>query len=146
MLPVKSNLLPTVSKFFEDDWNNVFDWTNQNFKTQSATSPSVNIEEHSDEFILELAAPGLNKEDFTIEIKKDTLMVKGESSTRNQEEGKGFSRREFNYNSFQRSFNLNDTVVDNQSIEAEYKDGILRLRLAKKETAKESPAYQIEIK
>ena len=147
MLPVKSNLLPNVSRFFEDDWNNLFEWKNRNLTHQNLTPPAVNIEDEDDYILINLAAPGMKKEDFTVELKNNVLTVSGESKNQNSEkEGKKFSLREFNYSRFQRSFNLNNSFVDNQKIEAQYKNGLLSIRLAKKEEAKVKPSKQIEIK
>jgi len=147
MLPVKSNLLPTVSRFFEDDWNNIFDWKNRNFNNHNFTLPSVNIEDEGNHILINLAAPGMNKEDFKVELKNNILMISGESKHQDSEkEGKNFSLREFNYSRFHRSFNLNNSFVDNQKIEAIYKNGLLTIKLAKKEEAKEKPSKQIVVK
>jgi len=147
MLPVKSNLLPTVSQFFEDDWNNIFDWKNRNFTQHNFTLPSVNIEDENDHILINLAAPGMKKEDFKVELKNNILTISGESRYQDSEkEGKNFSLREFNYSRFQRSFNLKNSYVDNQKIEAHYKNGLLTIRLAKKEEAKQKPSKQIVVK
>jgi HSP20 family protein len=147
MLPVKSNLLPTVSRFFEDDWNNIFDWTNRNFKPTHSTMPSVNIEHEKDFVLIQMAAPGMNKEDIKVELKNNILSISGKSESHNHEEdGKKFSIREFNYSSFHRSFDLNNAGVDDQKIDAHYKDGLLSIRLEKKEEAKEKAPVQIAIK
>jgi HSP20 family protein len=147
MLPVKSNLLPTVSRFFEDDWNNIFDWTNRNFKPTLSTLPSVNIEYEKDHVLIQMAVPGMNKEDINVELKNHILSITGKSESQiNENSDKNFSVREFNYSSFHRSFNLKDSDVDDQKIEAQYKDGILTIRLEKKEEAKEKAPQQITIK
>lgn len=146
MLPVKSNLLPTVSKFFDDDWNSLFNWSNRNFTKAPTTLPSVNIRETADEYLVEVAAPGMKKEDFQIELDENTLTIKNEvKQEKESEEGEFFTRKEFSYQSFQRSFNLNNRVLDHNKIKATYQDGILSLRLPKKEEAKKKPARQIEI-
>jgi HSP20 family protein len=147
MLPVNTNLLPTVPKFFEDDWNNIFDWTSPNFKKVNTTLPSVNIEETKDEFIIEMAAPGMNKEEFRIELKNNILFVQGESKTENKEDKNSYyNLREFNYCNFKRSFKLNSAIVDHQKIEASYNNGILCIKIAKQEQAKEKPVIQISVK
>lgn len=147
MLPVKSNLLPTVSKFFEDDWNNIFDWTSRNLTHHNFTLPSVNIEDEKDHILIKLAVPGMKKEDFKVELSKNFLSISGESKNQeSKKEGKKFSVREFNYSRFQRNFNLNKFIVDNQKIEALYNNGILTIRLAKREEAKEKPSMQIVVK
>lgn len=147
MLPVKNALLPTVSRFFDDDWNNLFDWNNRNFSNNYTTLPSVNIQENADEFVVEMAAPGMKKDDFQVELHNNVLTIKSEMKNERSEEEKNdnYTRREFSYQSFQRSFNLNNKVVDDSKIEAKYQDGILRLVLPKKEEAKEKPARLIKI-
>ena len=145
MFPVKKSLLPTVSKFFDDDWNDLFDWSNRNFTTRQTTLPSVNIQENADNFVVEMAAPGMKKEDFHVELHNNTLTIRSEVKDEHSEENTNYTRREFSYQSFHRSFNLNDRVVDDSKIEAKYKDGILRLTIAKKEEAKEKPARLIKI-
>jgi HSP20 family protein len=97
--------------------------------------PAVNIAETENEFHIELAVPGLKKEDFKINLEKNVLSVSTEKKTENAEEGKKFSKREYNYTSFVRSFTLPETV-DHANIQAEYTDGILKLNVAKKEEAK----------
>lgn len=146
MLPVKSNLLPTVSKFFDDDWNSLFDWSNRNFTPSSMTLPSVNIKETKDDYIVELAAPGMKKDDFKIEIRNNVLTIKSELEHNGKNiDDENYTRREFTYQSFQRSFNLNNRVVDDAKIKATYTDGILNVLLPKKEEAKEKPVRQIKI-
>jgi len=147
MLPVKSNLLPTVSKFFEDDWNSLFDWSNRNYLKPTTSLPSVNIEQTSDSYIIQMAVPGLKKEDFSIELRNNDLIIKAESSHQSEDnDEKYFTRREFNFNSFQRVFHLNHKVVDHQKVDATYEDGILSVHIAKQEKAKEKPSRLIAVK
>jgi len=146
MLPVKSALRPTVSRFFDDDWNSLFDWTNRNYSNGTTTLPSVNVKENDDEYIVEMAVPGMNKDDFQIEVINNVLTIKSELKSEHEEnDGDHYTRREFSYQSFQRSFNLNNDVVDDRSIKATYHDGILCVNLPKKEEAKPKPARTIEI-
>jgi HSP20 family protein len=147
MLPVTKNLLPTVSRFFDDDWNSLFDWSNRNYTGLSSTMPSVNIMETNDDFIVEVAAPGMKKEDFKIELNNNVLTIVSETKSESEEKSDdNYTRKEFSYSSFKRSFNLNNRIVDDGKIEATYIDGILKLTLPKKEEAKEKPARFIEIK
>lgn len=145
MLPVKTSLLPTVSRFFDDDWNSLFDWSNRNLTSHQSTLPSVNIQENVDNFVVELAAPGMKKEDFQVELHNNLLTIRSQIKDKKKEETENYTLREFSYQSFQRSFNLNSNVVDYSSIEAKYQEGILRLTLTKKEEAKEKPARLIKI-
>jgi HSP20 family protein len=100
-----------------------------------ARVPAVNIAETDNEFHIELAVPGLKKEDFKINLDKNILTVSAEKKSENAEETKKFSKREYSYNSFVRSFTLPDSV-DHSKIEADYTDGILKLTVAKRKEAK----------
>ncbi|THH34990.1 Hsp20/alpha crystallin family protein [Neolewinella litorea] len=141
-----NSVLPAVSRFLDDDWNSLFDWRNRNFSSTTTTLPSVNVKETGDEFIVEMAAPGMKKDDFAIELHNNVLTIRSEVRNEKEEKEDGkYSRREFSYQSFQRSFNLNNQVVDDDQIEATYEDGILRLVLPKQENAREKPPRHIEI-
>lgn len=111
-----------------------------NFKNlNSFSQPSVNIKETDDQFVLELAAPGLKKEDFHIEVEQDQLILSAEKESTQEE----YNRREFNYSSFRKSFHL-DHTIDTEQISAQYEDGVLTLSLPKKEEAKKE-VKRIEI-
>lgn len=129
---------PLLDDFFTKD---LFDWAGWSNDT---TSPSVNIVETNEAFKVEMAAPGMNKEDFHVELDNDTLTIQAEVSTENKEESERFTRREFNYQTFKRSFYLPNTVEADQ-IHATYKEGILRLEIPKKEEAKRKPIKTIKI-
>jgi HSP20 family protein len=123
-----------VNPFFNDVFDSLLNDTYLGDKLVSRV-PAVNIAETENEFNIELAAPGLKKEDFKISIDKNVLSVSTEKKAENVEEGKKFSKREYNYTSFVRSFTLPDSV-DHSKIQAEYTDGILKLNVAKREEAK----------
>jgi len=119
-------------------FNNVFDsiFTDSFFSGRDiAVVPAVNICETPDHFQIELAAPGLVKEDFKINLERNLLSISVEKEQENQQQGKNFSRREFSYTSFVRSFTLPESADEN-NIEAKYNDGILLLQIAKREEAK----------
>lgn len=107
--------------------------------------PPVNIKETEQEFTIELIAPGLKKEDFNIELDNDLLTVSAEikSEKTEQEEGK-FTRREFSFSSFKRSFSLPETVKE-EGINASYQNGILAITLPKKEEALPKAKRLVEI-
>ena len=148
MLPIlKRRIVPSVTRFLDDDWSSLFDWNNQGFPNQSMTVPSTNVKETDSEYIVEMAAPGMKKEDFQVEINNDVLTIKSEQKIENQDQKEdNYTRREFSYQSFQRSFTINNRVVDDSKIKANYNEGILRLVIPKKEEAKVKPSRQIQIK
>jgi HSP20 family protein len=123
-----------VNPFFNDVFESIF---NDSFLSDKLATrvPAVNIAETENEFHIELAVPGLKKEDFKISLDKNVLSISAEKKAENVEEGKKYSKKEYSYNSFVRSFTLPETV-DHAKIEAQYTDGILKLIVAKKEEAK----------
>ena len=107
--------------------------------------PAVNISEGDNEFTIEVAAPGLEKKDFKIDLDNDCLTIASIREDKNQETHDNYTRREFRYNNFSRSFTLPE-LVDAESITAAHKNGILTVNIPKKEEAKAKPARQISIK
>jgi len=137
---------PTWSSFFNDflnrDW---YDWNNQNYSLTNTTIPSVNIKENENEFEVEMAAPGMAKDDFKIELNNSVLTISSEKQSENEtKEGKNVTRREFSYQSFSRSFTL-PAIVETDRITAKYENGILRVNIPKKEEAKPKPLKQIQV-
>ena len=104
--------------------------------------PAVNIKETSKEFSLEFAAPGFNKNDFKVNIENNVLTINANKEEEKNEENKRFTRREFSFNSFSRSFTLPENV-NTDKIDAKYNDGILRLSVPKKEETKVLPKKEI---
>ncbi len=109
------------------------------------TNPSVNIIERENAFLLELAVPGLEKSDFNINVEKGQLIISAEKESKKIEENEKWTRKEFNYGKFSRSFTLGDQV-NPEAITAEYQNGILTVSVAKKEEEKEKSPLKIEIK
>jgi len=140
-LVLKNRLFPSLSDDFlnSDFFPNFFD------QTQNLSMPAVNISENSESFKIELAAPGLEKKDFKIEIKNNILTISSEKEVKNEEENEKFMRKEFNYCSFRRSFGLPQTA-NTEKISATHNNGILEISISKKEEAKEKPMRQIEIR
>ncbi|NLD62764.1 MAG: Hsp20/alpha crystallin family protein [Bacteroidales bacterium] len=128
MLPMitRRNYKPlTLSDFLNEDFFPTF--------TRSSTSlPAVNIREDEKAFYLELAVPGMNKNDLKIEVKDEVLTISAEQKDEKQEEHEGYRRREFSYSSFCRSFYLPENV-NGDKIGASYKDGILNVEIPKME-------------
>lgn len=135
-----NHMFPSIfDEFFRPDWMGGMDAT-------GSQVPAVNILEKQSGFSLELLAPGLKKEQFNIEVDKNLLTISSETqhqSEHTEADGK-YSRREFSFNAFRRSFTLPETV-DNERITAAYEDGILKLEIPKKEEALPKPKRLIEI-
>ncbi len=128
--------------FFDTD---LLNWSNANFSNTNTTLPSVNIKEDKDGFTVEMAAHGLEKNDFRIELNHQVLSIYSEKKTEKESTtDEKFTRREFSYPSFQRSFTLPNSI-DSEKIEAKYENGILRVVIPKREEAKPRPPKQIAI-
>ncbi len=144
MLFVKNqNQLPSLfDRFFDGE---MFDWSNRNFSNTNTTLPSVNIKENPDTFTVEVAAPGFDKNDFKLELNHTTLTVSSEKKLEKEtKEDEVFTKREFSYQSFSRSFTL-PLIADGERISANYENGILVVSIPKKEEAKPKPSRMIEI-
>ncbi|MBN1144775.1 MAG: Hsp20/alpha crystallin family protein [Bacteroidales bacterium] len=108
------------------------------------TLPAVNIIEGKEDYKIEVAAPGLNKEDFKVNLENNLLTISSEKEEKQEEKEEKVMRREFSYCSFSRSFTLPQTV-NADKIRATHKDGILQVVVPKKEEAREKPAREIKI-
>jgi len=139
----RSELLPSIwDDFFNRD---VFNWGN-NFANTGNSMPAVNIRETPDLFLVEMAAPGMEKKDFKIELDGNQLTISSEKQEQWENEEKGsYNRKEFSYQSFFRTFHLPKEVVDADKIKARYDNGILKLEVPKREEAKQKPARLIDI-
>ena len=113
------NALPML---FDDFFSReIFDWKNSNFSNTSTTIPAVNIKETPEHYEVEVAAPGMTKKDFNLELDGNILTISSErQSQREENESERYSLREFSYQSFQRTFTLQKEVVDVEKIEAKY--------------------------
>jgi HSP20 family protein len=136
-----------MNSIFDDLFHkDLINWGLVNNSTTNTTLPSVNIRETNDNFVVEMAAPGMTKEDFKIELDGNLLTISSEKEDRNEmKEGERYTRQEFSYQSFQRSFQLPKDVVDADKIQARYESGVLNLVIPKKEHAKQKPPRMIEI-
>jgi len=105
--------------------------------------PAVNIAETDNQYEVELAVPGLKKEDFKINLEESVLTISAENKKEAVEEGKKVTRKEFSYSSFSRSFTLPE-IADSDNIQASYTDGVLSITIAKKKEEK-AQAKQIQI-
>jgi len=141
------SLLPANPRSLFDDFFNreLFNWGNNNFSASRTTLPSVNIKELDKAFEVEVAAPGMQKEDFSITLDGNMLTISSSKEDQQEENGGNYTRREFSYQSFQRSFELAKDVVDDENIEARYENGVLKLTIPKKESALAQSPRLIEI-
>lgn len=142
-----TTLFPSLPSLLEDFFNR--DWVdstlaNSNF---SATLPAVNVRETNDNFIIDVAAPGMKRDDFKVELDNNVLTISSHQEEKQDEstETGNYTRREFNYQSFRRSFTLPENKVEGEKISARYVDGILHINVPKKEEAKVKPIKQIAI-
>ena len=136
MTLIRSNsFLPTVPSFFDDFFTrDLFDWGTKNNSITNTTLPSVNIIENNDAFMVEMAAPGMEKKDFAIELENDMLTISSVKEMENElKEGDHYTRKEFSYQSFKRTFHLPKSVVEISKINAKYDNGILSVLIPKKE-------------
>ena len=109
----------------------------------AASSPSVNVTEDDSQYSIHLAAPGLNKEDFNIRIENDHLVISVEKKEEKEESIPGkYTRREFNYSAFKKSFQL-DNKIKREGISAAYENGVLKINLPKKEVTIEKPDSRV---
>ena len=139
----RSGLMPSIwDNFFNND---LFNWES-NFANTGNSMPAVNIKETGDSFLVEMAAPGMEKKDFKIELDGNALTISSEKQNESEEkEGENYSRKEFNYQSFYRTFHLPKEVVNSDKIKAKYENGLLRLEIPKREEAKQKPVRLIDI-
>lgn len=131
-----------IDEFFGKDLMN----TGLSEDRSALNIPAVNVIENHDYFRIELAAPGLEKKDFQLNLENNLLTISSEKEFKHEEEKDGkFTRREFGYSSFKRSFTLPESI-DADKIDANYKEGVLHITIPKKEEAKQKPPRQITIK
>jgi HSP20 family protein len=117
----------------------------RNFSETNLSSPLVNIKQAEDKYSVEMSVPGFDKNDFNIELNENELIISSEKEENKEQEGEKYTRKEFSYQSFRRSFTLPETV-DGDKISAQYKDGVLYVDIPKREEAKPKLPKQIAVK
>src|SRR5690606_11746049 len=130
LVRTNGNLFPALPSLIEDFFTrDLLDSSTSNWRSGGGTMPSVNISETNDEYLIEVAAPGMKRENFKVELDNSILTISSEMESRNEETDSktNFTRREFNYQSFQRSFSLPENKVEGEKITARYSDGILHI-------------------
>jgi HSP20 family protein len=142
------NLMNSFPSIFDDFFTkDLFDWGNSNYSSSGTTLPAVNVKETPESFEVEMAAPGMKKEDFKVELNgNNVLTISSEHQQENEnKDNDRYTRKEFSYQSFQRSFQLSREAVDADKIQAKYENGVLHLTIPKKEEVKQKPARLINI-
>jgi len=138
----ESYLPSFIDRFFNSE---LMDWGTSNFSSTNTSLPAVNVKETDDDYFIEVAAPGMTKKDFSINFQNNVLIIASERQHENEESDDSYTRKEFNYQSFQRSFTVPGNDVDGDKISASYNDGILNIKLPKREEVTPKPAREIKI-
>jgi len=136
--------LPTQIDDFFKPWNEWFE-SGSSLMNRMLTVPAVNIVESKEEYKLSIAVPGMKKSDFEINVEGNMLTISSEKTEESEDSDFKFTRKEYNYSSFSRSFTLPDEISKDK-IQASYTDGVLHLTLPKKEEAKKFEAKNISVK
>ena len=140
----RPSAMPTVFEDFFKPWSQWFD--DSGLVGRTANIPAVNIKENGNHYTVSLAAPGLKKEDFKIDMEGNMLTISSEKEESKEEKDEKFTRKEYSYSSFSRSFSLPEDVRQ-EAIEARYENGELKITLPRKDNGKKTPATkQIPIK
>jgi len=142
-----ATLFPSLPSLLEDFFNR--DWADSTLATRNypATLPAVNVMETNESYVIDVAAPGMKRDEFKVELDNNVLTISSEREEKQEDhdENRNYTRREFSYQSFQRSFTLPENKVEGEKISARYVDGILHITVPKKDEAKIKPVKQITI-
>jgi len=134
--PFFSDLLETQKNLFN---------LNRIFNGGSGVIPAMNVKETEKGYEIEVAAPGLTKDDFNITVDDGVLTISAEKEMKSEEKDENFLRKEFSYNSFTRSMSIPETIDESKDIKAEYHDGVLKVMLHKNPKAKTKEAKKIKV-
>ena len=121
------------------------DFFNDEFFTEDQSLPAMNVKEHEDDFEIEFAVPGFSKDDFEVSIEDDLLYVSAQKSMEDIEDEDDYTRKEFNYSSFYRTFQIPKSVDTSREVKARYRNGILKLQLFKDQDALKNQRKKIDI-
>lgn len=135
---------PTLSSWLDDVFNDSFGSELINNFNTGISLPAVNVIDNDNEYIVEMAIPGMNKSDFDVNIDNQILTILAETKLEDEDVSENYTRREFGYSSFKRTFSLPKTV-NSEKISASYVDGILKVELPKFDEAKKKPIRSIKI-
>lgn len=133
-----------LNNFLNEDW---LDSSLATWRSPNATLPAVNVRETNDDYRIEVAAPGMKKDNFKVELENHVLTISADvQQNREERNDQGdYTRREFSYQSFQRSFALPENKVEGEKIVARYQEGILFVSVPKREEAKVKPPKRISV-
>ena len=137
-----SETMPSLFDDFFKPWN---EWFEGGLSMRTVKVPAVNITEQKNEYLVSLAAPGLKKENFKINVDGNMLTISSDKEENKEEKDKKFTRREYSYSSFSRCFTLPEEI-NQAKIEAKYEDGVLKISLPRKEGVNKPAAKQIVVK
>lgn len=143
-----NRLFPGFPSFFDDFMTrDLLGLADSDDVAYGSSMPAVNIRETNDEFEVDVAAPGLKKDDFKIELDNNVLTISSEVEQKREDKDKegNYRRKEFHYAAFSRSFTLPEGMVNTDKIVAEYEDGVLKVHMPKAEEAKPKPVRTINI-
>ena len=141
---MRRETLPSIFHDFFKPWDRWFD-TNGGSTPNMMTVPAVNIVEKQDHYEISLAAPGMKKDDFNIDVEGNLLTISAEKEEKREDKDDRHTRQEFNYTSFSRAFTLPDGVQKDK-IDASYENGLLKLNLPKTDEARKMPSKHINVK
>lgn len=146
MLARRNEMFPAFSRIFGDFFDKeLTDWSNNNYSATNTTLPAVNVKDEEDKFVVEVAVPGMDKKDFNIDVKDNILTISSERKNEKKVDEQNYTRREYSYQSFSRTFTLPENVVDSDKISAKYENGELQINIPKREEAKPKPPRTIKI-
>lgn len=134
-------MLPSAFDDFFKPWN---EWFEGGLLHKTMSMPAVNITEEDGNYTVTMAAPGMKKDDFNVDIDNNMITISAETEKEKEEDKKKYTRKEYSYSSFSRSFTLPDDVEKNK-IDAKYDNGVLTLNLPKKEAAKQNNTQKINV-
>ncbi|ABG57525.1 Hsp20/alpha crystallin family protein [Cytophaga hutchinsonii] len=131
---------------FDDFFNRQYNRGMADYSNTNTTIPAVNIKESAENFVIEVAAPGMNKKDFNVQVDGNVLTIRSEKTTEKEDaNNEKYTTREFSYQSFVRTFNLPKDIADTDKIEAKYEDGVLHVLIPKKEKEKVKESRLVEV-
>lgn len=139
---VKTSGISGIPTVFDDFFR---DWSSSNFSRTNTTLPAVNIKEDDEQFIVKVAVPGMDKKDFRINLDNNLLTIQSEKEFEQNDDNENYTRKEYSYQSFRRSFTLPKNVVDSDKIEATYINGELQITIPKLDIAKPKPVKLIDV-